>query len=112
MNGFANSIRELGRIRNDLGKQLEDVIDVLFDNEIPMSPSEPKGALKSKLSQRIAILKLGKRNSVAQLSMPIAEIDVNRKVFSCVVATVKPKLIRLHKSKFLKGGSYPPSPFR
>jgi|SRR5580693_9821172 hypothetical protein len=81
-NGVANSIRELGRIRNNLGKQLEDLIDVLFHNEIPMSESETKGALKSKLDQRMAILELGKRNSIAQLSMPTAEIDVNGKVFS------------------------------
>jgi hypothetical protein len=76
-------------------------IDVLFNNEIPMSPSEPKGALNFELGERMPILELGKRNSLTQLSKPTAEIDVKGKVFSCVMTTVKPRLIHLHESKLL-----------
>jgi hypothetical protein len=63
--------------------------------------SKSKGALESELGERMTALEFREPHDVTQLDMTATEINVNTKVFPCVMTAVAPEVIYFAQTKFL-----------
>lgn len=100
-NGLSDSFREFSRICNDLSEHLENFIHVLFHDKVPAPISKSKGVLESELGERMAVLEFREPHDVTHLGMTATEINVNTKIFPCVMTEVAPEVIYFDQSKFL-----------